>query len=148
MRYLLMFLGNPGSKYVDTRHNVGFSFLDFLKKKYNLSLLKQNNIYTVYKQENFLFLQTFSGINLSGENLRIFLNDLKEEINLITFYDDVNLNLPVFKLTFKRHSGGHNGIKSLLHNYDKKILRCRIGIGPQTIKDLDIFVLNKFSKEQ
>tara|TARA_B000000532_G_scaffold239489_1_gene229092 strand:- start:195 stop:797 length:603 start_codon:yes stop_codon:yes gene_type:complete len=138
----LIGLGNPGKKYSQSRHNIGFVLLQNLSKKYNSSFLLKDKLkssYSEFKINNFtyrLFLpNTF--MNNSGDAVRAIVDWYKINLDqLFIIVDDKDLPLGKIRFRKKGSSGGHNGLKSIIeklqtHNFN----RIRIGIGsPLLIK--------------
>jgi len=147
-------LGNPGKKYIGTRHNIGFKFIDKLKSRYNFRILKKNKSKEIFKgkiknNEYYLF-KPLTYMNLSGEPLAEFLNYYKiPTSNLTVIHDDLDLSLGKIKA---KKGGGNAGHKGLI-NIDEKIgnsyNRLRIGIGhPISNHQVANYVLKKFSPEE
>lgn len=131
--YAILALGNPGNQYAKTRHNAGWIIADTLfphenwhENKYAHAELAAVEIgattCTIAKPLTFM--------NESGKTADYFIT--KESIqpeNLIVMYDDLDLPLGKFKISFDRGSGGHNGIKSIeTHLGSREFIRIRIGI--------------------
>jgi len=156
--FLIVGLGNPGEEYVRTRHNAGFFVLDALVSKEDW----QYDKYTKARywkgswgNASVLFLQPHTFMNLSGEAVKSAL--VKEDISLldtVVIYDDIDVPLGSYKISFDRGAGGHNGIKSITSSVgDSAFLRIRIGIAPVDAdgamhkpNDTADFVLKEFSK--
>ncbi len=128
--YLIIGLGNPGDKYKNSRHNVGFITLDeifpsgwYADKYGNADIL--NNGEAVYVKP-----RTF--MNNSGASAKFFANKLKilpEQIVII--HDDIDLPFGSTKIVFDSGAGGHNGIKSVAEQLGtQKFVRIKIGIAP------------------
>ena len=138
----LIGLGNPGKKYSRSRHNIGFSILESLSKKYNSNFLlkdKLKSFYSEFKINNStykLFLpNTF--MNNSGDAVRAILDWYKININqIIIIVDDKDIPLGKIRFRKKGSSGGHNGLKSIIEKLQtNNFNRIRIGIGfPPLIK--------------
>ena len=136
MDYFVIALGNPGDKYRETRHNVGWIVLHAL---YSLDWEFDKYLNAQYanrkeagKTVHYLLPQTF--MNKSGESVsglgKIF-SDFNNE-HLIVIYDDLDLPLGSVKVSFDRGSGGHNGIKSIeQHIGSQSFIRIRIGISQE-----------------
>lgn len=130
MNYVIIALGNPGEKYKTTRHNAGwlvvdrvFPDADFHEHAYaHADVAVISDHLTVAKPNTFM--------NESGKTAEFFLK--KESISpdhMIVIYDDIDLALGTFKISFDRGSGGHNGIKSLeAHLGTREFIRIRVGI--------------------
>lgn len=145
-------LGNPGSQYDDTRHNVGFWAVDALasrlsfsdhdyQSKYHGHFIKTNFDFTENKKlgNTPLFLlkpQTF--MNLSGKSVQSLMTTFKlKPDELCVIHDDVDL--PVGKIRIKKGggAGGHNGLKSIDQTIGSNYWRIRIGVGHPSQTDQD-----------
>ena len=146
---LLVGLGNPGSDYENTRHNIGFMVLDaFIKRHMAVKLSSSSFKGELYKYQNHFLLKPLTYMNLSGESVVKVKNFYKIE-DVVVIHDD--LDLPFGTLRFKKGGGhgGHNGLKSIDANISKEYIRVRIGIGkPEHKGEVISYVLGKFSKEQ
>lgn len=148
-------LGNPGKKYEDTRHNVGFMVIDKLSEKLGIPLDKQkfNGIYGMgfVGTEKVVLCKPLTYMNLSGECVRPLLDfyDLTVE-NLVVIYDDLDLPVGKIRLRTKGSPGGHNGIKSIVQHFNtQEFKRIRIGIDrPQTGMKVPDYVLGRFADEE
>ena len=147
---LIVGLGNPGTKYELTRHNVGFMALNFYasKKAYQFKTQKTFNGET-YLGKGFILLKPNTFMNLSGESIIKVKNYYHiEDKDILIILDDFNLPLSKLRLREKGSSGGHNGLKSIVSVLNtEEFLRLRIGIGNPNNEHID-FVLSKFSKEE
>lgn len=114
-KYLIVGLGNIGSDYANTRHNIGFKVLDHLAKKEDLSFQTQKlGDITVYKFKGrqFILLKPNTYMNLSGKAIVYWMT--KENIpleNVLVITDDLNLPFGTIRLKTKGSAGGHNGLK-------------------------------------
>jgi PTH1 family peptidyl-tRNA hydrolase len=154
MKYLIVGLGNIGDKYTDTRHNVGFGFLDFLAEKYEMTWKAERfGAYAShkYRGRNLHFLKPDTYMNLSGNALRFWMKKLSmqpHQILIIT--DDLNLPFGTLRMRAKGSDGGHNGLKSIQEVLGgSKYPRIRVGISADfdTGKQVD-YVLGKWSDEE
>ncbi|MDY0391570.1 MAG: aminoacyl-tRNA hydrolase [Desulfobulbus oligotrophicus] len=134
-RFLLVGLGNPGSKYHLTRHNVGFFFVDYLADSYGwkIDTLKMKGCYCqgrLWGAQVFL-LKPQTYMNRSGESVRSFLDYFKiSSDHLLVLHDDIDLQSGRIKVVSKGGAGGHNGVRSVIqHLGTQNINRLRIGIG-------------------
>ena len=132
----LIGLGNPGKKYSNTRHNLGFLILENLSKKYNSNFLLKDKLKsscTEFKINEYtyrLFLpNTF--MNNSGDAVRAIVDWYKINLNQIfVIVDDKDLPLGKIRFRKKGTSGGHNGLKSIIEKLQTNHFnRIRIGIG-------------------
>lgn len=150
---LIVGLGNPGREYDDTRHNVGFQFLDNFANYLNETNYKEkfNGLYikTNHKGEDLILLKPMSYMNLSGEVVIKFVNYFKiKSEDVIVIHDD--LDMPVGKIKLKENgsSGGHNGIKNIIQNLStENFKRIKIGISKDNNIETKDYVLGKFSLE-
>lgn len=148
-------LGNPGSRYADTRHNVGFMALDRLAERWGISfqqsrfnaLLGEGTVNGVKA----VLLQPQTFMNLSGESVAAYRSFFKVRTeDLIVVYDDLDTPLGQIRLRFKGSAGGHNGIKSIIQQIGAQDFnRIRIGISrPEPDRDVANYVLSPFSKSE
>lgn len=128
-------LGNPGSRYETTRHNVGFMVLDMLAEKMNIDFSKQSHFSFVAEGrilgEKVLLMKPQTYMNLSGRAVRDAVNFYKIDLaELLIIYDDMDLDLGRLRVRQGGSSGGHNGINSIIsHLSSQNISRIKIGIG-------------------
>jgi PTH1 family peptidyl-tRNA hydrolase len=151
---LIVGLGNPGSKYLWTRHNAGFMVLDRFCQNAGIAVTRKSfsGLYGEgdVQGERLLFLKPQTFMNLSGRSVVQVLNFHKLSIqNLIVIHDD--LDIPYGRVKLKEGGGhaGHNGLRSLLQELGSgQFLRVRIGIGRPLHEDPADYVLSNFSKEE
>ena len=147
-------LGNPSKKYVGTRHNVGFKFIDTIKTKYEFKILKKDKSKEVYigkiKDRKYYLIKPLAYMNLSGSPLASFLHYYKIPIkNLTVVHDDLDLNLGKIKIKKGGGNAGHKGLLSIDKNIGNSYNRLRIGIGhPVTEKLVVKHVLEKFNSQE
>ncbi|MBD3244634.1 MAG: aminoacyl-tRNA hydrolase [Candidatus Moranbacteria bacterium] len=156
---IIIGLGNPGEKYQNTLHNIGFLILDdFIEdklsqtfqnnKKFNLALLETN-----FKKKNLLLLKPLGFMNKSGEVIKKYLQyknllDQKTIEKLIIIHDDSDQAQGNLKIIKNQGSGGHNGVRNIQQNLaSKNFTRMKIGIRPKNNQSKsETFVLNKIKK--
>ncbi len=149
---LIVGLGNPGKEYENTRHNIGFIFLDqYCKSKgFSIDKKKFNGLYTKQKvnNEEVIFLKPQSFMNLSGGVVFSFVTYFKIDINdILIINDDLDLYFGNYRLKQKGSSGGHNGLKDIeRHLKTNAYKRLKIGISNNKDMDTKDYVLGKFSK--
>ncbi|RWZ51255.1 aminoacyl-tRNA hydrolase [Halobacillus fulvus] len=148
-------LGNPGKKYEQTRHNVGFMVIDELAKQnqWSLSQTKFRGLYTTehVNGEKVLLLKPQTYMNLSGESLRAFMDYYEiDPDDVLVVYDDLDLPPGKIRLRKKGGHGGHNGIRNIIdHLGTKEFKRLRVGIGrPQGSVTVIDYVLGSFPKQE
>ena len=152
-KFLIVGLGNPGEKYQNTRHNIGFDLLDFYCKKneseFGTERLGEISKISI-KGKKVLLLKPNTFINLSGKSVKYWMNQENIKIeNTLIISDD--LNLPIGKIRFraKGRSGGHNGlenIENILNSHEYP--RLRIGIGNNKNSNQIDFVLGIFNNDE
>lgn len=126
---LVVGLGNPGAKYQNTRHNVGFMVLDYYLQGASLQPINDKKFQSeLAKTKNAIFAKPQTYMNLSGISIKKIKEFYKIE-KILVIHDDLDLALGSIKIKFGGGSGGHNGIKSLDENITKDYFRLRIGIG-------------------
>jgi peptidyl-tRNA hydrolase, PTH1 family len=133
-RYLIVGLGNPGRKYEDTRHNIGFWVVDELARRHNLTFGKtERKAITadgLIKGKRVLLAKPQTYMNLSGEAVRALIDFYKiDPINLIVAYDDMDLSLGTLRLRKSGSAGGQNGVRNIIqHLGTQDFDRVRCGI--------------------
>ena len=151
---LVVGLGNPGKKYQNTRHNVGFKVMDELAKRLEVFKWKERDGALYFDCHldmcRVVFLKPQEYINLSGNVMIKFVNflDIKLE-DILVVSDDLDLPLGVIKLKEKGSSGGHNGLKNIESQLKtNEYKRIKIGISNDKTIDTKDYVLGKFSNEE
>jgi PTH1 family peptidyl-tRNA hydrolase len=154
MKYLIVGLGNPGSKYADTRHNIGFDVLDALIKDSESSFETEryaDRAEIKFKGRKLVLIKPNTFMNLSGKAVHFWLQ--KEKIpmsNLLVISDDLALPFGTLRLKGKGSAGGHNGLKDIeavLKTVNYSRLRFGIGSDYARGKQAD-FVLGPWSLEE
>ena len=151
---LIIGLGNPGKEYENTRHNIGYIFIDSLASKLGVSIDKKkfNGLYTetMINNEKVLLVKPLSYMNLSGEVVAKFVNFYKIDVkDILIINDDLDLEVGRIRLRAQGSSGGHNGLKNIaLHLNTEEFKRLKIGISNNKLIDTKDYVLGKFSKEE
>lgn len=153
--YIIAGLGNPGSKYEKTRHNVGFQVIDRLASKYHIDMnMKKHKAITgtgVIEGVKVLLVKPQTYMNLSGESIREVIDFYKvdPEEELLVIYDDISLHPGQLRIRKKGSAGGHNGIKNIIQHLGTQTFpRIKVGVGEKPEGyDLADYVLGHFSKE-
>ena len=154
MKYLIVGLGNIGSEYQDTRHNIGFTILDALAKASNVFFEDKRYGFVTQvklKGRTLILLKPSTFMNLSGHALRYWMQKEKIEIeNVLVLVDDVALPFGMLRLKPQGSDAGHNGLKNIQeilgHN---AYARLRFGIGNDFPKGYQIeYVLGKWDEEE
>lgn len=151
---IIVGLGNPGTKYENTRHNAGFMVMDRLAKKCNESIWKEKfsaeYIKTRIDGEDVILLKPTTFMNNSGLALRQCMDFFKvSSEDVLVIYDDVDLPVGKLRLRQKGSAGGHNGIKSVIQCiFTSEFDRIRVGVGKDPKIDMINWVLSKFRDEE
>ncbi|MDO6817771.1 MULTISPECIES: aminoacyl-tRNA hydrolase [Zobellia] len=153
-KYLIIGLGNIGSEYTETRHNIGFKILDALANDASFSFetakLGDIGLFKI-KGRSVLCLKPSTYMNLSGKALKYWMD--KENIpleNVLVITDDINLEFGTIRLKTKGSNGGHNGLKDIQNvlqttNYN----RLRFGVGADFGKGRQVeYVLGEWTETE
>ncbi|QVK21270.1 aminoacyl-tRNA hydrolase [Mycoplasmatota bacterium] len=146
---LIVGLGNPGKKYKNTKHNLGFNSIDKLSEKLGVSLTPNKKILgDSVKYENIILLKPTTFMNLSGNSIIKTMKyyDISKD-DILIIYDDIDLPIGKIRIRYKGGSGGHNGIKSIIQHIDNDFNRIRIGAGRDDGLGTVNYVLTSFSKK-
>ncbi len=154
--YIVVGLGNPGTRYQETRHNVGFKTIDILSAQLNIDIIKKrfggHTGEGSFEGSKIILLKPQTYMNLSGESVYEAASWYKIPLSrIILVYDDVDL--PVGKIRVKPNgsAGTHNGMRSVVGcMQSENIPRVRIGIGAPGIREFDLgdYVLGRFSADE
>ena len=136
-------LGNPGKSYVNSRHNIGYLFIQFILEKYNKQLTLKNKLKcysSEFTEQNntYRLFTPITYMNNSGDSVRAITDWFKiDHKKLIVVVDDIDIPLGKIRFRKKGSSGGHNGLKSIINRLStNEFKRIRIGIGkPPLLKD-------------
>jgi len=139
--YTIVGLGNPGEKYKNTRHNAGRMVLDALRKAYGLPAWEKDKYAKalvskgVLGGEEVLFIAPDNYMNNSGQSVATALTDVEgRSERVIVLYDELDMGIGGFKISFNRGSSGHNGVQSIIDALGTKAFtRIRIGISPVSL---------------
>jgi PTH1 family peptidyl-tRNA hydrolase len=134
---LLIGLGNPGSQYERTRHNVGFRVMDALATKYGLRWERRNRAQLAsgnIDAEKVVLVKPLTFMNNSGEAVSELVRWYKiQPEDILVIYDDLDLPVGQIRLRPKGSAGGHNGLSSIIHHlHTDQFPHLRVGIGRPT----------------
>ena len=144
VKYIIVFLGNPGAKYNGTRHNVGFMTADKCEKDTGASItrvrFKALCGECAINGEKALLMKPQTFMNLSGEAVREAAKFYKvESENVIVVSDDITLDVGKLRIRTKGSAGGHNGLKNIIACLGtENFPRVKIGVGKPPHPDYDI----------
>ncbi len=163
MIIVIVGLGNPGLRYSNTRHNIGFMVADKLAEIFRIKKFDSASNYLFaeaeYKEKQVVLIKPLTYMNASGIAVKELcsLNEISHE-NLLIIYDDANIDFGVLRLRPSGSDGGQNGIASIIYEMEtEEISRLRIGIRNEAelekLKteegiDLASFVLSEFTSDE
>jgi len=156
--HLIIGLGNPGEKYKETRHNMGFAALEELQRKNNFPDFRFSKKFNAeisegsLDKERIILAKPQTFMNSSGKSAKPLLNFYKaSKTFLAVIHDDIDLPLGRMRIVENRSSAGHKGVESIIKELrTKNFVRFRLGICPKAgkPKNPEKFVLQKFNKEE
>lgn len=151
---IIVGLGNPGLRYRNTRHNVGFMALTVLAKRHGLKIKKKgfHGEYCIGRiaGQEIALLKPMTYMNLSGEAVAAICSSrLEDERDLLVVNDDIDLPFGTIRVREKGSSGGHNGLRSIIDMMGSGFARLKIGVrGENAPADAASFVLSRFNREE
>lgn len=154
MKYLIVGLGNPGGKYAETRHNIGFKVVEaFVKEKGGIfTLKKQAEVAEVkFKGRTIVLIKPTTFMNLSGKAVNYWLQAEKiPQENLLVIADDLALPFGKLRMKGKGSDGGHNGLKDIQATlYSLEYARLRFGVGSEFNQGQQVdYVLGEWTTEE
>lgn len=152
---MIVGLGNPGSKYEKTKHNIGFMAIDNIVKNLDVTFTDDKNFKaqigsTFINHEKVYFVKPTTFMNNSGIAVKALLIYYNIDItDLIVIYDDLDMEVSKLRLRSKGSAGGHNGIKSIIaHIGTQEFNRIKVGIG-RPLKGMTVIshVMGQFNTE-
>lgn len=151
---MIVGLGNPGSKYNDTKHNIGFMAIDRIVKNLDVNFTEDKNFKAeigsdFINGEKIYFIKPTTFMNNSGIAVKALLTYYNISIkDMIIIYDDLDMEVGKIRFRQKGSAGGHNGIKSIIaHLGTQEFDRIKVGIGrPNGRMTVINHVLGKFDK--
>ena len=154
MKYLIVGLGNPGDKYEETRHNIGFKVVDLFTRQMN-GKFASNKLADVaevkLKGRTIILIKPTTFMNLSGEAVQAVTHFYKvPPEQVIVIHDELDIPFGQIRTRVGGSDAGHNGIKSLIEQVSPNFGRVRIGVHNDMADRAESkdFVLGKFSKEE
>ena len=152
---LIVGLGNPGIRYEDTKHNVGFRVIDTLQTQLSAGKLPRNLIckslvmQATWHDLSIILAKPMTYMNNSGIAVAALIRQFEIPLSeLCIIYDDIHLDLGVLRMRQKGSDGGQKGMKSIIHHLGTTAFpRLRIGIG-EPIGNLTDYVLTDFTEDE
>ena len=152
--YIIAGLGNPGKKYENTRHNMGFTAIDLLAEKFGIKVNKLRFKALTGEGriagQKVLLIKPQTYMNLSGESVRMALDYYKEPPeNLIVIYDDIDIPTGSIRIRKKGSAGTHNGMRNILYQIQSEDFpRIRVGIGASGGLEWKDYVIGRMSERE
>ena len=153
-KFLIVGLGNIGTEYANTRHNIGFKIVEEVAEvhKTTFETEKLGDVATFrLKGRTFILLKPSTYMNLSGKAVKYWMDKEKIPVeNLLVVADDLNIDFGMIRLKAKGTAGGHNGLKDIQEKLNTTTYpRFRFGVGADYSKGRQVdFVLSEWSKEE
>lgn len=156
IEYIIVGLGNPGSKYENTRHNAGFITLDVIAEKNDIKVdrLKFKSLCGTGEVggKRVLLMKPSTFMNLSGQAVTEAMSFYKiPPERTIVIFDDISLDPGKLRIRRKGSDGGHNGIKNIIYlSGSDRFPRIKVGVGakPNPKWDLADWVLSRFTEDE
>lgn len=151
--WIIVGLGNPGTKYSKTRHNVGFQVATHLARAYSLSF-KKDMLYALcdglIAEERVVVAKPLTFMNRSGKAVRYLLDKIGEDKRtLIVVHDDIDLEAGVIRIRKRGSSGGHKGVESIIQELQTEdFIRVKVGIGRNPDISVEQYVLDRFEPSE
>jgi PTH1 family peptidyl-tRNA hydrolase len=161
--YLIIGLGNPGTKYFNTRHNSGFMVIDKLAGLFKIRSFEQENHYLAasaeYNDNDIILMKPVTYMNMSGTAVREFFEEYEVQLqNTLIIYDDADLNFGTIRIKPSGSGAGQKGMNSIIYEMQtEEVPRLRIGIKDEEelenfksedTYDLAGYVLSDFTAEE
>ncbi len=148
-KWIITGLGNPGIKYAETRHNIGFQVVTLLSREYGVSFTKDMFYESgegLIGGEKVLLVKPLTFMNRSGEAIRYLLNKIKDDDSrLIVVHDDIDLQTGIVRIRKKGSFGGHKGVESIIQELTTEdFIRIKVGIGRSLDVPVERHVLDRF----
>jgi peptidyl-tRNA hydrolase, PTH1 family len=150
---LVVGLGNPGSQYAKTRHNIGFMVVDELANALNTTWkldkkMQAEMAEVILDGEKVILAKPQTFMNLSGSAIQKIMQFYKLDASDVwVVFDDVDVPFGKLKLRQEGSAGGHNGVKSTIANIGQDFIRVRMGISlnDRTVEPSEVYVLKPFN---
>lgn len=154
MKYLIIGLGNPGNKYIETRHNIGFKVVEAFSEERggSFALMKQAEVSEVkFKGRSIILIKPTTFMNLSGKAVNYWMQAEKiAKENILVITDDLALPFGKLRMKGKGSDGGHNGLKDIQATLNsQEYARLRFGVGSEFQQGQQVdYVLGEWTAEE
>lgn len=154
MKYLIVGLGNPGEKYVETRHNIGFKVVEAFAKEQGTSFKSEKTAevaHAKFKGRTLVLIKPTTFMNLSGKAVNYWMQTEKIPLeNVLVITDDIALPFGKLRMKGKGSDGGHNGLKDIQAVVkSQEYARLRFGVGNDFYKGQQAdYVLGEWSEQE
>lgn len=153
---LIVWLGNPGKEYENTRHNVGFILIELLRKELGFSDWNDSRFHAVVSEwviqgEKYIFMKPMTYMNLSGNAVSTIVNfyKLNPKEDILVISDDIDMEFGKVRFRSKGSHGWQNGLKDIIAKLGTdEFARIKIGIGRHEKMSVSDWVLSKFSLDE
>ena len=152
--YLVVGLGNPGPKYADNRHNVGFMVAELLAERWKAGAFREKfkAVFskTSYRGDDVVLLEPQTYMNLSGESVQAAMRFFKVPLErVLVVHDELDLAFEDVRIKVGGGTAGHNGLKSIVQQCGGNgFVRIRVGIGRPRSGATEGYVLSAFDTDQ
>ncbi len=148
--FLLCGLGNKGSGYVYTRHNIGYLVIDRFSERFNIPITRKLCGCRVGIHNNLLLAKPDTFMNLSGGPLSVLMKKMDIALeDLILIHDDIDMEFGRMKIKWDGRDGGHKGVRSVIEALQSLLFyRVKIGIGRDPSMLPEDYVLSRFKEEE
>lgn len=148
---LIIGLGNPGKKYQNTKHNIGFLCLDYFARKTNQTFKHDKKFQgEIIKTSDYILLKPQTFMNLSGISVKSIIEYFNIDLeDILIIYDDLDLPLAKLRLRYQGSDGGHKGMRSIQSSLlTNDLKRVKFGIDKHLHMETKDYVLSQFTKEE
>jgi len=151
--WIITGLGNPGTRYSETRHNIGFRVMQRLSLEYNISI-KKDMLYAFgegfIEGNRVMLVKPLTFMNRSGQAIKdLVAKEDGRDWKLIVVHDDIDLDAGVVRIRKRGSSGGHKGVESIIQQLlSDDFIRVKVGIGRGQDIPVEDYVLEKFTPDE
>jgi len=148
--FLLCGLGNKGSEYAFTRHNVGHLVIDRFSERFNIPVRKRTSGCKVGMSDRVVLAKPITYMNLSGSPVASLVKNMKISLeDLILIHDDIDMEFGKIRIRWNGRDGGHKGVRSVIDALQSPLFyRMKIGIGRDPVMAPEEYVLSQFRAEE